>query len=256
MKNKKTKRAVLILISVVFALALWQGLSAFVVKSDVLLSSPVDVIKKLWELIFKGEFRASVWFSLSRIALGFVIALFVGTLLALLAGKYEVVEIFLIPYMLTVKSVPVASFIVLALIWLTSSELSVFISFLMVLPIIYTNTLSGIRNTDAKLIEMADVFDVPFKKRLFAVWLPSLRPFLVSGAKVSLGLAWKAGIAAEVIGIADGSIGERLYYSKVYLDSASLLAWTVVIVAFSVSFEKLFVFLLKKLLDRTEKLWI
>ena len=244
------------MLSAAAAVVLWQLVASFVVKSDILLSSPIGVIKRLWELIFKGEFWASVWFSLSRISLGFVFAVFLGTLLALAAGRYEAVEIMLVPYMLTIKSVPVASFIVLALIWLSSSGLSVFISFLMVLPIIYTNTLSGIKNTDRKLVEMADVFCVPFGKRLFAIWLPSLRPFLVSGAKVALGLAWKAGIAAEVIGIADGSIGERLYYSKVYLDSASLLAWTVVIVTISVLFEKFFLFLLNKLLDRTEKLWI
>lgn len=254
--TNKTKKRLYIIISAAAALAVWQLLSAFVVKSDILLSSPVDVIKKLFALVREIGFWASVWFSLSRIFLGFLIALLVGTLLALLAGRFEAVGIILIPYMLTIKSVPVASFIVLALIWISSSELSVFISFLMVLPIIYTNTLSGIKNTDKKLIEMADVFRVPFMKRLFAIRLPSLRPFLISGAKVSLGLAWKAGIAAEVIGIADGSIGERLYYSKVYLDSATLLAWTAVIVTLSVACEKVFLFLLKKLLDGTERIWI
>ncbi|MDD4125292.1 MAG: ABC transporter permease subunit [Eubacteriales bacterium] len=104
------------------------------------------------------------------------------------------------------------------------------------------------------MIELADIFRVPWKRRLVYIWLPRIKPFLISGCSVSLGLSWKAGIAAEVIGIPEGSIGERLYYAKVYLNSADLLAWTFIIVMLSVLFEKLFVLMLKNGFGRLEKL--
>jgi NitT/TauT family transport system permease protein len=124
----------------------------------------------------------------------------------------------------------------------------------MVLPIIYTNVLEGIRSVDKKMLEMADVFKMTMRKRMRFIWLPSLKPFLLSAMKISLGLAWKSGVAAELIGIPEGSVGEELYYSKLYLDTESLFAWTVVIVVVSVLFEKLFLLLTKKLIERTERI--
>ena len=146
---------------------------------------------------------------------------------------------------MAIKSVPVASFIIISLIWLTSSELSIFISFLMVLPIIYTNVLEGIRSTDRKMTEMADVFHIPWNRRLVYIWLPQIRPYLISACSMSLGLSWKAGIAAEIIGIPDGSIGEMLYNAKAYLNTVDLFGWTVIIVVISIAFEKLFLALLR-----------
>lgn len=116
----------------------------------------------------------------------------------------------------------------------------------MVVPIVYTNLLEGIRETDPKLLQMARVFGVRPLRRVLYIYLPQLRPYLLTAASISLGLSWKAGIAAEVIGIPEGSIGERLYEAKVYLSSADLFAWTVVIIAISILFEKLFLLLLQR----------
>lgn len=237
------------IIAVIALLLVWQ-LAAVLLNEALLLASPIEVIQKLFTLILEPEFISTVLYSFIRIAGGFVIAFFLGILLAVLAGKHEWVEIILAPIMLTVKSVPVASFIILALVWLTSGQLSVFISFLMVLPVIYNNVLAGIKAIDKKMIEMAEVYDVPWKKRFKYIWMPSLKTYVISGATIALGLAWKAGIAAEVIGIPSGSIGERLYDAKLYLDTAELFAWTVVIVLLSIGFEKLVLWLLKKFYER------
>ena len=173
---------------------------------------------------------------------------FASSLIAvpLLAWRWPLAEVLLWPYVTFIKTTPVASFIILCLIWLDSANLSVFISFLMVLPIVYANMLEGIRQTDPKLLEMARLFRVSPGRRLFYIYLPQLRPYLMTACSVALGLSWKAGIAAEVIGIPDGSIGERLYEAKVYLNSADLFAWTVVIIAVSIVFEKLFLLLLRR----------
>ena len=125
-----------------------------------------------------------------------------GLALAALAAALRWVEVLLRPLMLTIKSIPVASFIILALMWLRSAgNLAVFISFLMVLPVVYTNTLAGIRETDARLLEMAAVFRVPPAKRVRYLYVPAALPYFRSACTVGLGLCWKSGVAAEVIGI-------------------------------------------------------
>ena len=253
MLDSKKKRTIAKASAVLLALLVWQTAS-IVVGSELLLVSPIGVLKRLFTLVGETGFFATVGFTLSRIAIGFFAGLLIGTLLALLAGRFQIVEILLWPYMINVKSVPVASFVVVALIWFSASGLSTLISFLMVLPIIYTNLLDGIKSVDKKMLQMADVFKMPHFRRLRFIWLPSIKPFLLSGCKISLGLAWKSGVAAELIGYPEGSVGEALYYSKLFLNTADLFAWTVVIVLLSIIFEKLFLFILKRILKGVESI--
>ncbi len=136
------------------------------------------------------------------------------------------------------KSVPVASFVVLLLIWFGSGRLSFWISFLIVLPNVYVNTLAGLKSTDSRLLEMARVFGMGRGKKFFYIYRPALMPYIGSCLKISLGMSWKSGVAAEIIGLSEASLGERLYMSKIYLDTAGLFAWTVTIVLVSFLFEK------------------
>ena len=238
--------------AIFLALLLWQ-VGAMALDSPVLLVTPIRVVSRLLELITQPLFYASIGFSLVRILLGFALGLAAGTLMAVAASRWHIAEVLLWPYITVIKTTPVASFIILCLIWLNSSSLSVFISFLMVLPIVYTNMLTGIRQTDSKLLEMAKLFGVGKLPKLKFIYLPQLRAYIVAACSVSLGLSWKAGSAAEVIGIPDGSIGERLYEAKVYLNSPDLFAWTVVIIVVSLLFEKLFLKLLNAGFDRLQR---
>ena len=179
-------------------------------------------------------------------ALGGDSQLITAVLLAVAAGRLRVLELLLWPYVTAIKSVPVASFIIICLIWMSTRQLAVFISFLMVFPVIYSNTLQGIKSADGALLEMARVYRVPFSRRLGYIYAPQVKPFLLSGCSVALGMSWKSGVAAEVIGVVGGSIGERLYEAKVYFQMTDLLAWTVVIVVCSVGFEKLVLWLLRR----------
>lgn len=238
--------------AVLLALLVWQA-AAMLLDKPLLLVSPWTVLLRLFTIWREPGFFSSIGFSLIRIAGGFFLALILGTVLGILAGRFSFLETLLWPYMITIKSIPVASFIILCLIWLTSSQLSVFISFLMVLPIVYTNLLEGIHHLDVRLNQMAAVFRIPWHRRLCMIWLPQLKPFLFSACSVSLGLAWKAGIAAEVIGIPGGSIGERLYEAKAYLNTPDLFTWTLLIVLISLCFEKLFMLLLRGAFHLLEK---
>ena len=220
--------------------------------NDLLLVTPAAVARRLCELVVTADFWATLGFTFSRIALGFLLALVLAALLAALSAAVPVMETLLRPYVAVIQSVPVASFIVIALLWLSSRRLSLFIAFLMVFPILYANLLQGIRAADRELLEMARVFRLPAGKRIRCIYLPALRPALFAGCRVALGLCWKAGVAAEVIGVAAGSIGGKLYDAKAYLEIADLFAWTVVIVAVSAAFERAFLFALSKCFDALE----
>ncbi len=239
------------LLAVFLVLLLWQA-AAMAVGIDILLVSPWAVAVRLFALLGEAGFRSAVLFSLLRITAGFFLGFFAGIGLAVLAGRFRIAETLLWPYVVTIKSVPVASFIIISLIWLSNDQLAVFISFLMVFPVVYSNVLQGIKSTDPALLEMAALYRVKWPRRMYYIYLPSIRPYLVSASSVALGMSWKAGIAAEVIGVVRGSIGEKLYEAKINFETADLFAWTVVIVAVSVLFEKGVLFMIKKLFERME----
>jgi len=220
-------------------LLVWQGAS-MALGQALLLPSPLSALRRLCELALTAPFWQAVGWSGARIIGGFLLACAAGTLLAAPAAKWRAVRELLAPLVAAVKTVPVASFIILALVWLNIRSLSLFISFLMVFPTVYLNVLEGIAQADGKLLEMARVFRVPVGRTVRGVYLPAVLPYFRSAASLGLGMCWKAGVAAEVIGLPSGSLGERLYTAKVYFQTPDLFAWTAVIVLASVVFERVF----------------
>ena len=219
-----------------FWLVVWQA-AAVAVGSRIILVGPAEVVERLAELAGTQEFWGAVGVSLARIAAGFALAVVAGVALAAASGRRRAVRTLLAPLVGAVKAAPVASFVILVLIWVPSRRLSVIISFLMAMPIVYTNVLEGIDQTDPALLEMADVFGVRGLRRAATVYASEVAPYLRAGVSLAVGLSWKSGIAAEVIGLPDPSIGINLYESKVYLDTPDLFAWTLAIVLLSVAIE-------------------
>ena len=252
-KRRKLPSKISGILAAAFWIVLWQ-IAAMALNQKILLVSPLMVVQKLFELLPTGEFWSAVCFSFLRITLGFLLAALCGTVLAALAARFSVVRALAAPVIRGIKSIPVASFLILVLLWVPSRNLSVVISFLMVLPIVYSNVLTGAESMDRKLTEMAEVFQVSLPRRLRYLYLPQILPFFRSACASGLGLCWKAGIAAEVIGLPDGSIGERLYEAKIYLETPDLFAWTVVIVLISLLFERLFLYLLERGMSRLERM--
>ena len=222
-----------------FWLAVWQC-AAMAVGQEVFLVSPVQALRTLLQLLPQAEFWQRVGFSSGRILLGFGLGVVVSVFLAAAAQAWHAAEVLLAPVLQLVKATPVASFIILALVWVRGSSLSVLISFLMVLPVLYGAVRTGIRAADPQLLEMAKVFRLPLGRRLRAVWLPAVLPAFRQGCSVALGICWKSGVAAEVIGLPNGSIGDALYRAKITLSTGELFAWTFVIILLSAAFEKLF----------------
>ena len=250
---KKNQVTLFKILSVLLALLVWQ-IAAMRVGMDMLLASPVQVVIRLFTLLKEPDFLSTVLFSLWRITKGYLLAFAAGVLLGVAAGRFQVIGWFLWPYIVTIKTVPVASFIILCLLWLDFNQLTILISFLIAFPVIYSNVLQGFKSTDPQMKELASLYRIPFSRQLFYIYLPSVKPYLLSASAVSIGMAWKAGVAAEVIGLVDGSIGERLYQAKIYFQNADLLSWTLVIILVCAFSEKLFVWLLKAVCKGAEKL--
>lgn len=234
-------------------LAVWQ-LGSMALDQPILLPSPIAALSRLLALSVTGAFWRTIAWSSGRILGGFLIAGALAVGCAVLSAQSGVIRALLAPLTAAVKAAPVASFIILALAWVSPRNLSMLISGLMVFPGIYQNVLEGIRQTGVQcvqVLEMSRVFQVPVIRIVRAIYLPSVLPYFRTACSLALGMCWKAGTAAEVIGLPRGSLGEQLYNAKIYLQTADLFAWTAVIVCISVVFERLFL----RLLDAAAR-WI
>ena len=221
-----------------FWLAVWEAV-ALIAGNAVLVASPVETFREFLRLLGESSFYFSLGKSILRIGGGFAAGLFCAAFLAFLAYRISFVESLFTPLMRFLLAVPVASFAVLLLIWWGASFLSAAVSFLVVLPQFYVSFTEGMKSLDKKMLQMAEVYRLPGFSRFFYVYRPALKPFLYSSMKISLGMCWKSGVAAEVIGLPDFSIGEGLYFSKITLNTAGVFAWTGVLILLSILFEKL-----------------
>lgn len=234
-------------------LLIWQC-AAMLVGQDFLLASPVDTLIRFFELAVTVPFWMSALYSLLRIFAGFLLGTALGAAFAALSLRFRRVEELLAPLMAVLRSIPVASFVVVALIWIPSRNLSVLISFLIVFPLIYVSTLSELRRTDEKMLEMARLFRMKgVRKMLYVYALPAAKGF-AAACTTAMGLAWKSGVAAELISIPAGSIGEKLYQAKVYLMTGDLFAWTILIVLLSAACARVFAYLLKAAASALERM--
>lgn len=231
------------IIPIVLWLIIWQ-LVAIVIHNKILLAGPVETVQTLIRLAGISEFWLSVGNSTKRILLGFLIGVILGTVLAYLAYRKSALENFLKPLVVTLKSVPVASFVILLLIWVGSRNISVAIVAMVVFPILYLNVLEGLKSTDPKMLEMAKVYRMPPERQLLYIFLPQILPFLKGAIKLAIGMSFKSGIAAEVIGQPLHTMGNGLYQAKIFLETGELFAWTIVIVLISFICEKICMVLL------------
>lgn len=244
--NSRLKRIVRKLLVAAVWLALWQ-LVNLAVKQEILLPSPMQTAQKLLELAQTGQFWISAFLSLLRILYGFILGVLFGAILGVVTAKIPLLYDFFSPALSIIKATPVASFIILALVWIKKDNVPVFISFLMVLPIIWANTSEGIHQTDKELLEMAKIFRFSTGKLITKIYIPSVMPYFFASCTTSLGFAWKAGIAAEVLSLPKFSIGSELYLSKLYIETPALFAWTAAVVIMSILLEKLLVIILNKI---------
>ncbi len=246
---KKTPKFARTLIVLAFWVIIWWLISLWIDK-EVLVTSPDKVANRLLELAKEKDFYITVLYSVLRILSGFLAATVCGVLVGIITAKIGLLDEIISPLLSVIKATPVASFIILALVWIDRQSIPGFISFLMVLPIIQGNVSAGLKNTPTELIEMTKLFKLSRWKRVTKLYFPAVLPYFTAGFKTSLGLAWKAGVAAEVLCTPKLSIGKQLYDAKLYIETVDVFTWTVTVIIISVIIEKLLLWTVGKLSSR------
>ena len=214
-----------------------------------LIPAPLAVFSRLKDLCLSADFWLHIGASLLRILSGYIGALITGCIMGILTAHSKLLDTLLTPAAKVIRATPVAFFIILLFVFLSKQRIPAITSFLMVLPVVWTNTYEGIGATDKKLLEMAKVFRLSPSKTLLRIYIPGIFPYLLAAAKTGMGLAWKAGIAAEVLVSPSAGIGTELHNSKIYLETVDLFAWTAVIIVISIILEKLLLQLVRRLHD-------
>lgn len=243
--NEKTKG----FLRTVSALIFWIGIWAFAswkINKTVLVPSPIQVVKRLFELLQDKAFYLTVSQSLLNVLAGFLIGVFFGIFIAVVCHLSKFADTILRPVMTVIRSTPVASFIILALVFMGKKYVPVLICFMMVCPVVFSAVSNGIDLRNKNNLEMLNAFSVKPLRKLFVFHVPSILPFLGEGCSNALGLAWKAGIAAEVLCTPQNTIGIMLYESKIYLETTDVFCWTLVVIIMSFALEKLLKILISK----------
>ncbi len=235
-----------------FWIIVW-ALLAHAVAQPLLLPSPAVVVCRLAALAVTGSFWITVGATLLRILCGIAAGTLLGTLLAAATAASSLLHTVISPLLTVIKSTPVASFIVLIVLWVGRNILPSVIVVLMVVPVVWANVSAGIAGTDRALLELAMVCRFPRARMLRRIYVPSVLPGFLAALRSVLGLGWKAGVAAEVLTMPGLSVGKMLMESKLYLEIPDMFAWTLVVILCSLVIEKLLIAAVARLGKRAVK---
>ena len=231
--------------SAAFWLIVWQ-IAAWQVDSPLFLPTPLAVAVRLGALVQTVPFWQTAALTLYRVVAGMLWGTVLGVLLACLACLSRWLDAILSPAVRVIRATPVASFILLVFLWTNRDQVPVIIAALMVLPVVWGNVVRGIRECDPKLLEFARAYRFSRLKTARLVLLPAVKPYFLSALTTSMGLAWKSGVAAEALVWPKLAIGTQIYNTKLYLETADLFAWTVVVILLSLTLEKLISVLIRQ----------
>lgn len=257
--TKQTKKSIFkniikVILVATFWILIWEAASRLVSRNNelllLILPGPFTVLKTWIKFGFTHAFIKAELLTLARIFLGFIIGCIGGFLIGIATHISKILYSLLSPILKIIRAIPVVAIIILMYLFFSSSTLPILIVSLMVLPIVWQTVNDGLENTDKTLLEMAKVFNLTNSKTLLNVKLPSIMPNLISSFVNALGLAWKSGVAAEVICLPNHSLGTMLWQSKGSINFDEVYAVTLTVVILSVIIEILFKFLCRKYLAR------
>ena len=232
------------LIIILFWILIWEILS-LIINQEIYLPSPHAAFSSLINLLNKKDTYTTILYSTYRTLSGFFLSCALDILLGIICGIHKPVYNLFYPLIVIIRTIPVMSIIIIAIMWFKDTNVPIFVAFLMCFPIIWTNTVSGIHSTDIRLLQMCEVYKVKKLRIINSVYFNSSLPYIKAGMISALGLGWKVTSAAEVLSLPKYSIGRFLYDSKVYLEIPDLFAWTIIIISLSFLFEKLLKYIFK-----------
>lgn len=231
--NKKTKNV----LAACFWLLVWQAASSLLAR-QLILPGPLTVVKRLVELVATGSYWQTILFSLLRIMTGYFLGIIFGVILAVATCSSKWLDALFSPLIRIVRATPVASFIILAMLWLPKTGVAVLMAALMVVPVIWENLYQQFHSVDKKLVEVGTVYRFSGFKKWKVIYFPAMKAGFRAACLSGMGLGWKSGIAAEVLSQPRIAIGTNVYNAKVYLETADLFAWTITVIILSFVLEK------------------
>jgi len=235
--DKRFKQTAIKLAALLFWLLVWEAVSRYVGR-EILVVSPLRALSRLIELSGTAPFWRAVGTTCWRVLEGFGLSILIGTILAVLTHSSKFLKHLFDPILGVFRATPLAAIIILALVWIARGRIPVFVVFLMVFPVIWTNLYAGLKEVDPNLLEMGHVFRFSMWKKIRYIYLPELMPYIVSALVTGLGIAWKSAIGAEVLARPPGTMGNHIFDSRIYLQVADLFAWTIAVIALSILLEK------------------
>jgi len=238
MKISLTKKHYISLASLAFMLVAWK-LASLYFGSDIILPPPEKILITTLSLFGDISFLAIIGSTVLRGALGFLISLVLGLGLGILAGINPNFNTFMRPIIISLRTIPIIALILLALIWLGSDSVPVFIALLTMFPFIYTNVTDGIKSVDPDLVEMAGFYQISKRRIIRELYIPAIMPFIFSGASSAIGIGWRAIITGEVLSQPEYGIGTLMQSAQTFLNVDAVIAWTLVAVLISYVFEKI-----------------
>ncbi len=222
-------------------LLFWTLIWWFIAEAanNFIVPTPIETGKVLVGLLLMKETYVIILSSLSRVLISLVVGIILGIIFGILAGVNAFVYKLLVPLLNFITATPVVSFIIILFMYIKNDALvPVICGILLCFPIIYNNVLHGYMMVSDELVSMSRVYQVPLLRKIMKLYIPSTLPYLFAGTLTSIGICWKATIAAELIGIIKDSIGLQLYNGKVFLEYDHVFAWTILIVICSVLVQK------------------
>lgn len=244
--KKKLIYALKTVLIAAFWIGIWYLLFA-IIKNPLLFPAPHNVVLRLVELLKTVEFYKIILQSIIRIFIGLIVGILLGILFAVPTARWKTARDFIAPLMTVVKVTPVASFIFLLLLWIGRDILPAVISVCVVLPVVWTSVETGIIEADRSLLEMAHVYKMTLWQKLRYIYMPAIIPYFTSSVKSSIGIAWKAGIAAEVLTAPLIAIGKQIAESRNNIEPTDLFTWTAVAIIISVVIEKVILLIFEKI---------
>lgn len=222
--------------SITLLIILWQGLAMLVNYPD-LFPSVTDLLATLAEMLGTKAFYIALCNTLYRGLIGFILAFVLAISLSAIALNSQFIKVFIHPWIVIMRSIPVIAIVLIALLWLSPPGLPIFISFFTMFPILYQNFLSGLEQTDRKLVEMAKVIKKNSLQRLLYLYMPSAHAYAFSGMATAMGFGWRSVIIGEVLSGPVHGIGTGMKKAQAFIDMKELLAWTVIAVLISFIFD-------------------
>lgn len=232
------KRIVLTCLSILLIPVAWQLLSWQMAQPQLIPSFP-DLIRALLRLVYTPGFLVSIGTTCLRACVGLLLSLAAASITAFLLNRSEGIRLLFMPWLSLLRSVPVISFILLALIFLNPEMIPLLIAFLTMYPLLTENLLKGLMNRRDSWKILARQFHLNAWNRLFQINYPQLKPYLFSGLASAVGFGWRAIIMGEVLSQCVDGIGKRMKEAQVFIDVPELIAWTLVAIVLSWLTDKL-----------------